>query len=42
MNPGLAYVGDKYQVAMEAIVPLNNTAGAVPASGRNSSCSPTI
>jgi hypothetical protein len=27
MNPGLAYVGDKYQVAMEAIVPLNNTAG---------------
>ena len=27
MNPGLAYVGDKYQVAMEAIVPLNNAAG---------------
>jgi len=27
MNPGLAYVGDKYQVAMEAIVPLSNAAG---------------
>src|SRR5262249_3347741 len=27
VNPGLAYVGDKYQLAMEAVVPLNNVAG---------------
>ena len=27
MNPGLAYVGQTYQVAAEAIVPLNTEAG---------------
>jgi len=27
MNPGLSYVGKTYQVAAEAILPLNNEAG---------------
>ena len=27
MNPGLVYVGDKYQIGAEAILPLNSAAG---------------
>ena len=27
INPGIAYVADKYQIAAEAILPLNNEAG---------------
>jgi hypothetical protein len=27
MNPGLAYVGDSWQVAAEAIIPLNSEGG---------------
>jgi hypothetical protein len=31
-NPGIAYVGDNYQVAAELILPLNREAGRAPAS----------